>query len=147
MAPDTFWRWQLTIGGAGSAPELDAVMADVDRLPAGPEQRDLLALCALQRAVVDRPAPPAADDNTPGRDWTTTEFRVLLDGRSESNETLAGELTRSPTAVHVLRRAIHQFHLCADNRPDMALLHPRLRAYLETQPSGARSCPWCHATF
>lgn len=147
MAQDTFWSWQLTIGGVGTVSELDAVVADLDRLPGGPERRELLALCDLQRAVVARPAALVGADNTPGRDWTTTEFRVLLDGRSESNETLAGELTRSPTAVHVLRRAIHQFHLCADNRPDLALLHSRLRAYLETQAAGARTCPWCHATF
>jgi uncharacterized Zn-finger protein len=147
MAPGTFWQWQLTIGGVGSVSALDAVAADLDRLPASPERHDLLALCDLQRGVLLRPAPPVTDDSMLGGDWTTTEFRALLDGRGETNESLAGELTRSPTAVHVLRRAIHQFHLCADNRPDLALLHPRPRAYLETQPPGARVCPWCGAGF
>src|SRR3954469_21921307 len=117
MAPDAFWQWELTIGGVGSVSALDTVVADLDRLPASAERHDLLALCDLQRSVLLRPAPPAVDDNTVGRDWTTTEFRTLLDGRGETNESLAGELTRSPTAVHVLRRAIHQSHLCADNRP------------------------------
>jgi uncharacterized Zn-finger protein len=147
MVPDSFWRWQLAIGAVATPTALDGVVADLDALPADDDRRDLLALCDLQRAAVTRPAAPPADENTLGHDWTTTEFRVLLNARGESNESLAGELERSPTAVHVLRRAIHQFHLCADNRPDLALLHPHLRAFLETQPPGARVCPWCGAVF
>jgi hypothetical protein len=84
MAPDQFWQWQLTIGGLATVAALDAIVADLVRLPASAERRDLLALCDLQRAVVTRPAPPAAEDHTLDRDWTTTEFRALLDGRGES---------------------------------------------------------------
>ena len=82
----------------------------------------------------------------PTREWTVAALNVVLGAGRESDEMVVGEVGRSPTAVRVLRLAIHQFHLFGGDPEAEGRVPPVVRAHLQMRP-GARVCPWSGATF
>ena len=149
---DPFWQWLRTINSATTIADLLTVRARLHAAGDGPDPHLLLRLCELQERRIERGAsgtPSTSSrepDKPPTREWTLTDLNVVLGAGGESDETLAGEVSRSPIAVRVLRLAIHQFHMFGSTSEAEARLPAIVRAHLQAKP-GARVCPWCKATF
>jgi hypothetical protein len=149
---DPFWQWLRAINSASTVADLLTVRARLHADCDGPDRHHLLRLCQLQARRIEQGAPGTpsisfrAPDEPPTREWTLTDLNVVLGAGGESDETFAGEVGRSPTAVRVLRLAMHQFHMFGSTPDAEARLPAIVRAHLQAKP-GAPACPWCKATF
>jgi hypothetical protein len=149
---DPFWQWLRTIDSTRTVAVLLTVKARLGAESASRDRQHLLRLCELQERRLERDiagssAPASlAPTERPTREWTLTDLNVVLGAGGESDEILAGEVGRSPTAVRVLRLAIHQFHMFGGTSEAEARLPAVVRAHLQAKPR-ARVCPWCKARF
>ena len=144
---ESFWRWLRAIEATRTPEALAAVRQALEAEPASGDRRDLLALCALQERRLERLVVlTVATADPPTGQWSLTDLSTVLSAASQTDETLGGEIGRSPTAVRVLRLAIHQFHIFGGDPVAESRLPPTVRTYLEAR-LGARTCPQCGATF
>jgi hypothetical protein len=147
LETESFWRWLRAIEATRRPDTLAAVRQGLEAELASGDRRDLLALCTLQERRLERqPATSVATADPPTGQWSLTDLSTVLNASRRTDETIGGEIGRSPTAVWVLRLAIHQFQIFGGDRAAKSRLPPTVRAYLDAHP-GARTCPQCGARF